>query len=278
MPSKYIALREETSFRTASALASLYYKLLSEDINTTREDFFPETMEYWTTQDKAEGLFRTSGTVEMLMHPLMWPKLLVYFIGDGGSAGAGGSGTGSGSGYIHTWLFGANESVSATGIKPFTVYLGTGLEQDRRIEGCVIESMTIEAVAREPVSISLSILGSGDESLQAAVTPSYTKYTSSAATDAVEQPYLTFGSAQTMTVGNTDRLATAPTIEAYRLTLARGYDADHYVLGTRFWFDATLSGMAEVSGTMDFTFTSQDEHERFLDAVGSGAAGNQTAF
>lgn len=281
MAAKYISFSEETTaYNTVGETNSLYYKLLSEDIVTSREDFFPETMEYWTTADKAEGFFRTAGSFSTLMHPLMWPKLLVLFIGDGGSTGAGGNGTTDGSGYQHYWLFGANEvvDVNSTGIKSFTTRIGTGIEKDRQIGGCFIESMDIECVARQPVSVTCNIVGSGDERLVTHVAPAYTKYTSSAGTDSEEVPYMTFDMATTMTVGGDDRLTTAPIIEAIRLNLGRGYDTDHMRLGSKFLAAQTLSGMASVTGSMDFNFTSQDEHERFLAAVGTYAAGAQASF
>jgi len=265
--SRYISLREEAAADYGNiepTSASVVMKLLSESINTTREDFFPETTEFWTVDSKAEGFFRTSGDFEVLVDPIQWPKLLAYFIGDGTSAPAQGGGP-----FDHTFLFGANETVSTTGVKAFTLGIGVGIEKDRGILGTLIESLSIEAVNREVVSCTVSVVGSGEEKLWTAWTPTYASYT---------QPYLTFGSASTMTIGGTDRLTTAPTIEAFRLTLSRGLDADHYVLGKRFLSAATLSGMASVEGTMDLSFTSEDEHERFLTAVGSYISGDQASF
>ena len=279
---RFIALAEEDSaFRTAGT-TWLYFKLLSESINTTREDFFPETTDYWTVSERAEGFFRTSGSFDTLVEPVIWPKLLVLFMGDPTASTV----QGATAAYLHDFKFGADEvSTAATGVKSFTTRIGTGIERDRQITGCVIESISLEAVAREEVSSTVSIIGSGDESLITAQTSSnvetgWALYT---------QPYLTFAGATVMTVGGTtdaagavtsgvDRLVTDPTIEAFRLTFTRGWDADHYVLGTRFLYDKTLSGMASVEGSMDFSFTSQDEHERFLAAVGTYQAGNQTPF
>lgn len=280
MASKYIALCEETvNYNTASVASSLYYKILSEDLNTTREDYFPETTEFWTTADKAEGFFRTSGSFSTLMHPLMWPKLLVLFIGDGGSVGAGGNGDASGSGYQHVWLFGANEIVATsgapTGIKTFTTHVGQGFEKDRQLGGCFIESLEIECVGRQPVALTVNLIGSGDERLNTAVTPVYTSYTNQYS---VELPYTTFDMVNKMEIGGTDNLTTAPIIEAFRLNLARGYDTDHYRLGSRYLGAHTLSGMASATGSMDLNFTSQDEHERFLTAVAGAAIGDQASF
>jgi len=279
---KYLALAEEavTTFRTAGS-TWLYFKLLNESINTTREDFYPETTDYWTIPMRSEGYFRTSGSFDTLVDPVVWPKLLVLFMGDPTASSQQGGTTA----YLHDFKFGADETFATTGVKPFTTRIGVGIEKDRQIVGCVAESLTIEAVAREVVSSSVGIIGSGSESLEAAtssgdVEVGWAKYT---------QPYLTFVSATLMNVGGTmdadgvitsgvDRLTTDPTVEAFRLTLSRGWDADHYVLGTRFLYDGTMSGMASVEGSMDFSFTSEYELERFLSAIGTYQAGDQTPF
>jgi len=242
----------------------MYFKMLSESINTTREDFFPETTDYWVPSSKAEGLFRTAGDFETLVDPVQWPKLLVLHVGDPTSAQQGET-----SAYLHTFKFGANETVSSTGIKPFTTKIGVGIEKDREILGCVMESMSIEAINKEEVSCTCSIIGSGNEQLKTAATPNWSAYT---------QPHFTFVSADTMTIGGTDRLSTPPEVEAFRLTLGRSWDADHYVLGTRFLYEPTLSGFATVEGSLDLSFTSEDEHERFLSAVDATGAGDQSSF
>tara|TARA_Y100000310_G_C20584772_1_gene764813 strand:- start:239 stop:1294 length:1056 start_codon:yes stop_codon:yes gene_type:complete len=277
MVSKYIALIEESAaaYGTAVTTPSLDYKMLSEDITVGKEDFFPETTETWAVSNKAEGFFRGGGSFSTLMDPLMFPKLMVLFIGDGGSAGAGGNGTGSGSGHQHVWLFGANEATSATGVKSFTTVVGNGLEKDRQISGGLIESIDIEAINRAPITVTVSTINSGDERLITAYTPTYAGYTD---TYSNEQPFMTFANVSTMTVGGSDRLTTAPTIEAFRLSLARGWDSDAYTLGSRFMANALMSGMAEVTGSMDFSFTAPDEHERFMGAVNATQVGDQAAF
>lgn len=263
MAYKYVGLEEEATYGTNAGGTPMYFKVLRESMETTREDFFPETTEYWTPDVKAEGFFRAGGDMELLIDPVQFPKLLVLFLGDPISSNI------SGSVWRHDFKFGANEAVSATGIKPFTYFKGLGIEKDRQFEGCYITSLSIEAINREVASCTASIVGNGNETLVTAETPSYAAYA---------QPYLTFASATTMTVGETDRLTTAPTIEAYRLTLTRGYDTDHYVLGKRYLSAQTPSGMATVEGSMDFSFTSEDEHERFLTAIGGTETGDQASF
>jgi hypothetical protein len=261
MADKYIALAEETVFRTATGSGLQYLKLLNESISTTREDFYPETTQSWVVQKRAEGIFRTSGNFATLVDPMVWGELLVFFMGDATSSGPNGDGQ-----YTHTFpYFGDTETVTADEIKPVTVYIGTGIERDRQIEGCVINSLSLEATARNVVSSTVGIIGSGDEELIAAKTPDWSAYT---------RPYLTFANVSTMTIGGTDRLTTQPVIENFRITFDRGFDEDYRVLGNRFWANAELSGMATSNGSMDFSFKSQDEHERFLQDVGSYNAGD----
>lgn len=259
---KHIALAEETTFRSAGSNL-MYFKLLSEDVNTTREDFYPETTQGWVPQHMAEGLFRTAGSFTTPVEPIMFPKILALGLGDPIS------GSVADSSYSHVVRFGGVETVHTSGIKPFTTTIGVGIEKDREIKGCVIESISIEAVAREVVTAKIGIIGSGAESLITACVPTYTAYA---------ENYFTFASVSTMTIGETDRLTTAPTIEAFRLNLKRGWDADHYVLGNRHWAEPSLSGMASVEGSMDLSFSSEDEHERFLSIVGGSAVGLTSSF
>jgi len=269
MASKYIALSEETSgYSTYIDLSGfdIYFKILSESINTTREDYYPETTEFWTTDTYVDGLKRGGGDVEVLVDPKQWPKLLVMHLGDPTSTYI----TLSGTVYTHQFLFGANEVVGTSGLKSFTVLKGVGIEKDRQFDGGFITDMEIEARAREVVGCTVSIVTDGDEALITANTPDWVMYSG--------QRYLTFADAQAMTVGGTDRLTTAPTIEAFTLRLGRGYDTDHNVLGKKTLAAQTQHGFATVEGTMDFTFTSEDEHERFLGYVGGTAMGIQSAF
>lgn len=266
---KYVGLEEEvTAYGTeegdgAGSGTPIYFKILSESMETTREDFFPETTEFWTPDVKAEGFFRSGGDMSGLIDPVQFPKLLVFFMGDGTPVNI------DDTTYVHTWGFGGSETVAATGIKPFTYFKGTGIEKDRMFEGCYIQSMSFEAINREPASYTATIVGNGHETTLNAKSPSYAAYT---------QPYLTFASAGLMEIGEVDRLTTAPTIEAFRLNLNRGYDTDHYVLGNKYLSAQTPSGMCTVDGTLDLSWTSQDEHERFLTAVAGTETGNQASF
>jgi len=262
MASKFIALAEETTYGS-SGWPYLYFKCLNESINSVRNDYFPETTEFWTPDVKAEGYWSGGGDAVIPVDPIQWVKLLPFFIGDGSSSEA------SDSAYTHTFKFGANESVGTTGIKASTILKGVGIEKDRRFEGGVIESIALEIVGRELVTSTVTFYHCGDESLTTAASPVYTSYT---------QPFFSGASVTTMTVNNDDRLTTAPTIENFRVTLTRGWDKDHYVLGSQKVAAATLSGFASVTGSMDFTFTSEDELERFLTAVGGTGIGSQSSF
>jgi len=269
MASKYIALSEETSGYSTYADISgqeIYFKILSESINTTREDYYPETTEFLVPDTYVDGLKRGGGDVEVLIDPNQWPKLLAMHLGDPTSSVV----TLSGTVYTHQFTFGANEVVGTSGLKSFTVLKGVGIEDDRQLDGGFITDMEVEARAREVVGCTVSIVTDGAEVLTSSKTPDYGVYSG--------QRYLTFADAQTMTVGGTDRLTTAPTIEAFRLRLGRGYDTDHNVLGKKTLAAQTQHGVATVEGTMDFTFTSEDEHQRFLSYSSGTALGVQSAF
>lgn len=252
----------------------IYIKLLSESVNTTREDFFPDTTETWVGQDRAEGIFKTAGSFDILVEPNIFPKLMTFFIGDPVS-----STPISDSGYTHTWKFGNKETVATTGIKPFTIWVGTGAavdgagtdDVDRQMASNVFESMSLEYSGRDLVSLTMGVLGSGKEAMVEDKTPVYT-------VDYTGQPYFTFADCSLFQINGVSRLAD-PMVEAFSLNLNRGYDADHFRLGSRFWAYPSLSGMASVGGSIDLSFTSTDEHEHFLSALGAAAtAGDQTPF
>lgn len=262
MPSKFIAFAEESVYDSAGS-NFMYFKVLNETINATREDYIPETLEYWVQDAKVEGHFRAGGDVIIPVEPIQFPKILVLHIGDPDS------GNESDSSYTHTFKFGANETVSATGVKPFTIKKGFGIEKDQQFTGGVITNLLIEYVNREIVTATVSVAGSGNNTLETAASPSYSNYT---------QPVFSYASVATMTIGETDRLDTAPTIESFNVNLGRGVDTDHYVLSKRGLSAFTLSGFAAVNGSMDLSFTSEDELERFMNAVGGSTMGDQASF
>jgi hypothetical protein len=265
MADKYIALAEETSgYGTHVTLNDrIFLKILNESVHVTRGDHFPETAEYWTPTAYAEGPYAAGGDIEILVDPYQFPKLLAFHLGDPSS-----SGLVANTVYRHVFTYGANESVSATGLKSFTIVKGVGIEKDRRIDGGIITNLQVEARAKEVVGATISVIGNGAETLVTASSPSYVRYSG--------QRYMTFADANTMTVGGTDRLTTAPIIEAFALSLPCNYDADHYVLGKKTLADQTPSGIKIPTGSMDFTFTSEDEHERFLSIVGATTTGIQS--
>jgi len=265
MAQKYIALEEETSGYGVNPTTNdrICLKILSESINTTREDFYPETVEYWTPSSYVKGPFRSGGDIEILVETHQFPKLLAFHLGDPTTTE-----TLSGTVYTHKYTFGGTESVELSGVKSFGVFKGVGIEKDRRFDGGIITDIEIEARAREVVAATVSVIGNGKETLVTASTANYIMYSG--------QRYLTFADATTMTVGGTDRLTTDPSIEAFTLRLGRGYDADHYNLGSEYMAAQTMHGMATAEGSMDFTFTSEDEHERFLSIVGGTGTGEQS--
>lgn len=267
MVSKYVAFQEETVYGALGAGVFSTLKLFNETVVTSREDFYPETTQYWEPSNKLEGFFRTRGTVTMPVDPVVFPQLLVYFMGDPVSNKL--AEAGAEDPYEHTFKFGANEVVAGSGLKSFTTDIGVGIEKDRRLFGCMGTKLSIEAISREQVTCSLDLVGNGNETLVDPGTPDYSTYT---------QPEFTFNSAYAMTVGGASRITQQPTIEAFRLDLERGVAEDYYPLGKRYVNAFLPSGVASVSGSMDFTFESEDEHERFLSAVGQFATGDQASF
>ena len=201
--------------------------------------------------------------MEILVEARQFPKLLAFHLGDSTP-----STILSGVVYQHVFTFGGTEAVNTSGVKSFGIHKGVGIEKDRRFDGGFITDIEVEARAREVVAATVSMVGNGKESLATASSANYISYSG--------QRYLTFADATTMTVGGTDRLTTAPTIEAFTLHLGRGYDTDHYNLGSEYLAAQTMHGFAPVDGSMDFTFTSEDEHERFLSIVGGTTTGEQS--
>jgi len=265
MAERYIALVEETSgYGTHVTLNDrIYYKILNESIETTRGDHFPETVDKWTPTSYAKGPFAAGGDFATLVDPHQFVKILAFHLGDPSTSTLVAETV-----YQHEFRYGGTESVSATGLKSFTIIKGVGIEKDRRFDGGVITNLTVEARAKEVVAATVTVAGNGRETLITASGASYAMYSG--------QRYMTFADAATMTVGNTDRLTTDPTIEAFTLELPRPHDLDHYRLGSEYVADQTPHGSAIPTGSMEFTFKSQDEHERFLSIVGATATDKQS--
>jgi len=265
MAVRHMQFAEEDTYGSVRGSPSwLCFHFLSEGYKTTRDDYLVESVDKWVPDKRVEGRFKAQGPMDTLVDPAMWPKILVLFMGDPATTDANPI-------YTHIFKFGNAESVGGTGIKSFTVQKGYGIERDSRFPGTFVTQLTYDCIATDPyVASTVTLLGNGSESLVTAITADYSNYTQSFFSPA--------GDTQTFTIGETDRLTTDPKIEAFRMTLTRGYAEDYYRLGSRFIGGQEQDGFCSVEGSIDLSFNSEDEHERFLTAVGSYSAGDQASF
>jgi len=267
MAEKYISIQSEASgYGTLSTGAErVFFKILSETVHSRRDDFYPETQAYWTPESYVRGPSSVGGDIEVLVEPYQFTKLLVYHLGTPST-----STVLSGTVYAHAFSYGGTEKVSLSGLQSFTLVKGDSVEKDRQFDGTFITDIETEARAAEVVAGTISVVGKGSESLITASSANYITYSG--------RRYLTFADASVMTVGGSSRLTADPTIESFTLRLPRGYDTEHRRLGSPYIAAQTLHGVAIPEGTMDFTFTNKDEHERFLSHVGATSIGAQSGF
>jgi len=239
---RYLGVAEETTYGTLVS-PTAYLDIRSESVEPSRDFLFPVTVAARERQYKGEGPFRESGSIELFVEPVNFGYLLKWFFGDVSTDQP--DAVGAPNTYRHRFT-------PQPAIKSFSAHIGTEIEeagtaQKRAIHGMFINSMRIEAVARELVVCSLDVTAE-EEEVAAVDTPTFP-----------DERFFAFGDGS-VTVAGGDITAR---VEAFRLTLENDIDTDAFVLGSIKYPGIRLQGF-NCTGEMELAFLDWDEHKRFL--------------
>ena len=124
----------------------------------------------------------------------------------------------------------------------------------RRVLGCAVTSLSLEAVAREALTSTVSVIARRDSIVADAQAPSFSAL----------RPFIFFEGNLTLNG------VTVANVEAFRVTVENEIADDAFILGTRFLPGIRLQGIT-ISGDVDLAFLDWNMYRRFYDgAFGSG--------
>ncbi|MBS7627034.1 hypothetical protein KEJ51_08410 [Candidatus Bathyarchaeota archaeon] len=232
MVERYLGVGEESTFGTA-VTANKFKDVISENLRLDKRYLFPDTVRGRAVFKKLPGPVIVRGEVVMLLASEPDTKFFYWGLGSKSTEQLA---TGV---YQHT-------ITPADTVKSFTARVGA--EQfERVIPGCIIDTMTVEAVAGETATTTLSIVGA-NESKTTIGTPSF---------GAVSE--LNFSGA-TVTIGS----STASYCRAFRLRVNNNIAIDRmYALGSQTMKRMEV-GRRVVDGSLDLQFADSTEYDRFL--------------
>ncbi|MEM2982820.1 MAG: phage tail tube protein [Candidatus Bathyarchaeia archaeon] len=232
MAERYLGVGEESTFGTA-VTASKYKDVVSENLRLDKRYLFPDTVRGRTVFKKLTGPVIVRGDVMMLLASEPDAKFFYWSLGSKSTEQLA---TGV---YQHT-------ITPADTIKSFTARVGA--EQfERVIPGCVADALTVEAVAGEIATTTISVVGV-NESKTTIGSPSF---------GTVKE--LGFNEA-TVSIGGTSKTY----VRAFRLRVNNNLAVDRmYALGSQ-TMNRIEVGRRVVDGSLDLQFADSSEYDRFL--------------
>jgi len=245
---RYLGIAEEATYGTPVAAVE-YIDIVSESVRPSQEFIFLETAGYRETREAIPGPFTISGDFDLVVNADNITKFLKWALGD-----------------VTTTVDDAaapvaykHEFTPANEIKSFTSEIHPGVGgYSRQVAGCIVTTLRLEAVARELLTSTISIVGSKPTRITESVTGRPTFST--------VRPFVFFE-------GVVSGFVSAD-VEAVRWSYANAVAEDAFVLGSRFLPAIRLQGQT-VEGDMDIAFVRWDEYERFYGAVGATEPGTE---
>jgi len=249
MSFRYLGLASETSFGTAASPIA-FLDVTSVNIEPAREHFYRSSIARRAIRTKIEGPIREEGTIETDLNVDEQDKLLLYALGKVTTTSSP-----SVDAYKH-------ELIPTGEPLPFTLEVGYELgTYARRIAGCFVTSLRIEAVQRELVTARFDITGRNESLVTPVSAPSFSTIAP-----------LSFTGASVEIAGSG-----VGSVEAFRLTIENDIDTDAFVLGDQFLPAIRPQGL-NVEGELELAFESWTEYRRFLGAVTATSFQEQSPF
>jgi len=234
---RFIGLGEETTFRTAVAAAK-YIDVREERITEDRQYVYVATGGARGTRIALPGGHKVGGDFSFIARADNLGLLLKAMFGQVSTTADDAT---SPVAYRH-------EFTPAFSVPSLTVEVSPEVGgTSRQISGSLVNSLAFEAVAREPLAVTATIIGSKSATI-ATTTPTWPTV----------RPFMFFEGS--LTLAGTS----VADVRAFRCTLEQEIPDDAFVLGDMFLPDnRTLLGQFKASGDLDVVFKSWSLYRRF---------------
>jgi len=232
---RYLGIGKETEYGTPVEVTK-YVDLISESIVASNEVIYPETAQGRDLTKQVAGPFKIGGPVNVFAEPENLGLLLLAAFGSVTSEVQGTTA------YKH-------EFKPADALGSLTLEIGHDTPSTaRKIAGCKVDKLTIEAAVKELVSASFDVVGKTEE----ITTPGTPEFS--------ELPPFVFHQGTASIAGTPNA-----NVKAFSVTLENKLQADE---GYRITPDRTIQvlDIADllVKAKLDLAFASTDEYKRFL--------------
>lgn len=125
----------------------------------------------------------------------------------------------------------------------------------RRVVGCAVTSIAFEAVAREALTATVSVIGQQDSLVADAQSPSFSTV----------RPFIFYEGAVSV------QGSQIANVEAFRVTIDNEVADDAFVLGSRFLPALRIQGIT-ITGSMDLAFENWDMYRYFYNGTSTGSS------
>jgi len=236
---RYLGIGEETTFGTPVSPAE-YIDIVSESISADRATIFPETVRRGPYFARPGG-YVPSGDIELFASANSIARFLKWAYGkvtttvdDAVSPVA----------YKHEYII-------DKALKSFTAEIAPDVGGSaRQLAGCAVSSLAMEAVARELLAVTVSVVCAKEAKITE-TTPTF---------DTLE-PFV-FHEGVASIAGSTNNK-----VEAFRSTVENTIPDDDFVLGDQFRPRLHVLGVS-ITGSLSMSFEDWDEVERFYGGPG----------
>jgi len=240
---KWLGIAEETTFRTPVTPVE-FVKFIRDSINPDWAKVKLEESARRFAEAKIPGPYKEAGDIELYIDAQSITKFLKWLTGSVTTTSDG----------LATPVAYRHEFTPANSIKSFTLEINPEVgTYSRQLAGCAITSLAIEAVAREPVTGTISVLVAEPKLITPSTFGSF-----------VNKDVLWFQQGKVSLAGS----PISGRVEAFRCTYENAIADDAFVIGDMFLPAIRLEG-ASLVGEMDLAFTDWSYYQRFFGKAGA---------
>ncbi|MGQ9543683.1 MAG: phage tail tube protein [Candidatus Bathyarchaeia archaeon] len=233
MVERYLGVGLESTFGS-EVTAEKYKDVVSETLRLDKRYLFPDTVRSRVVTKKLTGPIMVRGDINMLLATEPDGRFFYWTLGSKSTS------------QLETGVY-QHLITPADTIKSFTARVGVE-KFERVIAGCLIDMLTVEAVAGEIASLTLSVIGAS-ESKTSIGSPTFSS-----------RRELNFNEA-TVKIDDSE----VSYVRAFRLRVNNNVTPDRmYALRTSEKMNRIEVGRRVVEGNLDLQFVDSSEYDRFL--------------